>query len=84
MAAAVESFVTSPNYNHTRWIWPYLVREPSLSGDHLRRLEYAVRTNSQVYDAVAEGKRIPDLVAGLVIQREPPDPWAGGSEEPPF
>lgn len=80
--AAIESFVNSPGYNHTRWVWPFIAREEHMSSDHLRRLEYAVETNRQVYDANVDFTPVPELVRGLVQRFEPPDPWAG--DEPPF
>ncbi|MDR3359379.1 MAG: toll/interleukin-1 receptor domain-containing protein [Bifidobacteriaceae bacterium] len=84
LTAAVESFVASPSFNHTRWIWPYIARITNLSGDQLRRLEYAIATNDQVYKAGADGKALPVLVEDLVKKHEPPDPWAGRTDEPPF
>ena len=55
--------------------------------EQLRRLEYAVATNRQVYEANLDGQPIPDLVKALIERFEPPappaqpkqDPW-----EPPF
>lgn len=89
-AAVVEAFVDSPNFNGTRWLWPLIEREPVIASEQLRRLEYAVQTNNQVYDATHEFTPVPDLVKALVEKFEPPappDPWAAtGSwpSEPPF
>ena len=80
--AVVEFFVDSPGFDHTRWIWPYIAREPHIASDQLRRLEYAVETNRQVYQANVDFASVSDLVKALVEKFEPPDPWAG--EVPPF
>ena len=83
-----EAFVTSPNYDFTRKLWTRIEREPVIASEQLRRLEYAVQTNRQVYDANVAGTMVPDLVRQLVEKFEPPkaDPWAipPTSDEPPF
>lgn len=81
-----EAFVNSRSYDMTRKLWALLLVEPHLEAEQLRRLEYAVQTNNQVYSAVAgpSGTPVPELVAALVLKHEPPaapDPW---SQEPPF
>lgn len=90
-AAAVEALVSSSSYDATRRLWKIIQTSPSgLNSDQLRRLEYAVTTNSQVYDAVYDARPIPELVKELVTQLEPPldaDPWgsdAGKISPPPF
>jgi hypothetical protein len=51
-------------------------------------LQYAVRTNRQVYDANVAGTMVPDFVRQLMEKFEPPKtaPWAipPSSDEPPF
>lgn len=82
-AATVEALVGSSNFNHTRSLWQHIEREPVITSDQLRRLEYAVETNDQVYKANVSGTPLPDLVKALVERFEPPapsDPW----DEPPF
>lgn len=84
--AVVEAFVNSWSFDMTRKLLGLLEAEPHLEPEQLRRLEYAVQTNRQIYDAVAgpKGTPVPDLVAALVLKHEPPpppDPWA---QEPPF
>lgn len=86
LRALAEAFVNSFNYNNTRALWTLIEREPRWESEHLRRFEYAVETNAQVYDANANAEMMPDLVKNLVEKFEPPapkprpDPWA----EPPF
>ncbi len=91
--ALAEAFVSSFSYDQTRLLWDLIERESHWDGEQLRRFEYAVATNRQVYEAVRnpDGKAIPDLVKGLVERLEPPpppDPWATspspGWNEPPF
>jgi hypothetical protein len=70
----------------TRVVWTLIEQEPRWESEHLRRFEYAVETNAQVYDAIANSEMVPDLVKKLVERFEPPvpkpapDPWG----EPPF
>ncbi len=87
VGALVEAFVHSPNYRTTDKLVPLLHAEPTLNRDQLRRLEYAVQTNNQVYDCVTGGKPVPAHVQEIVAKFEPPqpaDPWATASGEPPF
>jgi hypothetical protein len=77
--AVVEAFVTSGSYDATRKIWALIEKQQQLESSQLRRLEYAVQTNDQVYDANLDGKSIPDLVKALVNEFEPP-----ADDEPPF
>lgn len=89
VAAAVEALVTARNYDSTRRFWKIIQASPTgLGSDELRRLEYAVTSNSQVYDAVYETRPIPELIQELVTRLEPPldaDPWAtDGGQAPPF
>lgn len=80
--AMVEAFVSSASYETTRKLWALIENQPQIESDQLRRLEYAVQTNNQVYDAIRapDGTPIPELVKQLVEKFEPPpDP-----DEPPF
>jgi uncharacterized membrane protein len=79
--ALVESFVNSVSYDSTRRIWELIETQPQIESEQLRRLEYAVQTNDQVYDAVRQpgGVPIPSLVKALVDKFEPP-----ADDEPPF
>jgi hypothetical protein len=84
----VEAFVKSYSYDSTRWLWSIVERVQSFDAAQLRRLEYAVQTNRQVYDANVDGVLVPELVKKLVDRFEPPlapDPWsAPGPDERPF
>jgi len=72
--ALAEAFVNSRSFNQTRRLWDLIERQPFIESPQLRRLEYAVSSNSQVYDAVAKsGGSIPDLVTALVQRFEPPE-----------
>lgn len=83
-----EAFVTSPNFDFTRNLWARIERETTIPFEQLRRLEYAVQTNRQVYEAVVGGAVVPDLVRQLVEKHEPPtnDPWGLPADpfEPPL
>jgi hypothetical protein len=84
--ALVESFVKAYNYERARLSYQLLAKETYLSSEELRRLEYAVQTNRQVYEANLGEAAIPTLVKALVEKFEPPappadDPWG---TEPPF
>lgn len=81
--ALAEAFVNSWSFDTTRRFWAMIESQPVMESEQLRRLEYAVQTNRQVYDAVA-GKPVPELVRALVEKFEPPpveDPWGN---DPPF
>ena len=52
--------------------------------EQLRRLEYAVQTNRQVYECMTDGESIPDLVKRLVEKYEPPPPAWPTAAEPPY
>lgn len=90
VSALVETFVGSGSYDTTRFLWAMIDNVTKFEPDQLRRLEYAVQTNNQVYDANVDGVMAPVLVKALVEKFEPPqpdvDPWAvpAGSDEPPF
>lgn len=86
VAALAEAFVKSRSFNTTRRFWAMLEAQPVVGSEQLRRLEYAVQVNRQVYDAVIGLTRtpVPELVKALVDKFEPPpvqDPWG---DEPPF
>ncbi|MGV1004563.1 MAG: toll/interleukin-1 receptor domain-containing protein [Candidatus Nanopelagicales bacterium] len=89
--ALVETFVGSWSYDTTRFLWAILNQVTKFESAHLRRLEYAVQTNRQVYDATVDGVTVPELVKALVERFEPApldvDPWAQpptSDEPPPF
>lgn len=84
--AMAEAFVTSKSFDFTRMLWGLLENQPSIESEQLRRLEYAVQTNRQVYEAVRipDGTPIPALVKGLVEKFEPPVPETPWGDEPPF
>lgn len=87
--AAVEAFVHSHSFDRTRSLWNLIERQEQIESEQLRRLEYAVQTNRQVYEAVGDsGKPIPDLVGALIEGFEPtiaPPSYAGwGDDEEPF
>lgn len=80
----VEAFVSSHSFDTTRFFWSHIEKVATFEPAQLRRMEFAVETNPQVYDANTGGVLIPDLVKALVARFEPPappDPW---SDEPPF
>jgi hypothetical protein len=82
LRALAEAFVNSFGYDNTRVLWTLIEREPRWETEQLRRFEYAVETNAQVYNAHADGVMMADLVKKLVEEFEPPaakpapDPWA--------
>lgn len=86
--ALVEAFVNSPGWNRTRALWAMIEREPSFESRHLRRFEYAVETNRQVYDGNYGEVAIPVLLKALVEKFEPPppsNPWTASADgTPPF
>lgn len=86
----VEAFVHSFNYDNTRKLWVHIEKVDHFDSEQLRRLEYALQTNRQVYECNVDGQGLPDLVKALVEKFEPPpppDPWStpgANSDEPPF
>lgn len=71
----VEAFVRSGSFNSTRRFWKLIENQPVIATEQLRRLEYAVNSNRQVYEAVSTGPsyaRIPELVKAVVEKFEPP------------
>lgn len=89
LRALAEAFVHSYNFDNTRALWSLIEKEPRWESDQLRRFEYAVETNRQVYEANVAGAGMPELVKQLVekfeprMQVAPQDPWST-SDEPPF
>jgi len=76
--ALAEAFVASGSYNTTRKHWERIEKVERWEAESLRRLEYAVQVNNQVYDCNVNGVMVPDLVKALVQRFEPPpeaDPW---------
>lgn len=92
--ALAEAFVNSSSFAQTDLLWELIEAEVRWETEQLRRLEYAVETNSQIYNCRTAGKPVPELVKDLVARFEPPapapsgqgfDPWAPpASDEPPF
>lgn len=74
LQALAEAFVNSFNYDNTRALWPLIDQEPRWEPEHLRRFEYAVETNPQVYDANLNSVMVPVLVKRLIEKFEPPVP----------
>lgn len=76
----VEALVNSRSYDSTRLIWAHIASQPNIESEQLRRLEYAVQTNDQVYNANVDGILVPDLVKTLIERFEPPTPsWPDDS-----
>lgn len=68
--ALVEAFVHSSSYDSTRRLWVLLEAVPQFEAEQMRRLEYAVESNRQVYETVvlrADGSRseVPVLLKEL-------------------
>lgn len=84
--ALAEAFVTSRSFHTTRKLWALLETQGQIESGQLRRLEYAVQTNRQVYEANAapDGTPVPDLVAALVLRHEPPPPPDPRANKAPF
>lgn len=93
--ALAEAFVSSSSFDETRKLWTLIEAEGHWGSEQLRRFEYAVQTNRQVYQTVygTEDETMPELVKDLVAKFEPPvpppppDPWANTATvyvEPPF
>ncbi len=81
--ALAEAFVHSGSFDQTRRLWSLIERQPLIESPQLRRLEYAVQTNRQVYDAVVPPKRkVPQLIKELVRKFEPSSGY--GFDEEPF
>lgn len=86
--ALAEAFVNSFSYANTRALWALIEQEPRWESEQLRRFEYAVATNPQVYEAGVNSTFVPVLVKALIEKFEPPtstgdekDPW---NPDPPF
>lgn len=88
--ALAEAFVHSGSYDQTRRLWRLIEAVDHFDSEQLRRLEYAVQTNRQVYECIVDGLPAPDLVKRLIESVEPPlpapipSPFSGSTEEPPF
>lgn len=83
----VEALVKSGSFGATRRYFALLEEKDTIEPEQLRRLEYAVQTNRQVYEAVygptaSTSRPVPELVRELVRKHEPPaSPW---DDEEPF
>ena len=86
--ALAEAFVHSGSWDNTRKLWPLVEQVDSWDSEQLRRLEYAVQTNREIYDCNVAGIGVPLLVKQLVEKFEPPNqpgPWMAPCEgEPPY
>lgn len=82
--ALAEAFVNSGSYDSTRWLWTLLEHQPHIDSEQLRRLEYAIASNRQVYEAVLGEDTIPDLLNGLIDRSEPPESGSDRPYDPPF
>lgn len=86
--ALIESLVNSTSFDNTRRIWARIKDVEHFETEQLRRMEYAVQTNRQVFECVADNEPLPELVKRLVGRFEepqPPDPWASMPKAvPPF
>jgi hypothetical protein len=82
--ALAEALVNSWSYDTTRWLYGLLAAQEDFEPEQLRRLEYAVQTNRQVYEAVygPDGRTVSSLIAELVKNHEAPPP--AGYESEPF
>lgn len=78
-----EAFVTSFNFDNSRNLWSAISRQDQWDEPQLRRLEYAVETNRQVYDANLDGTSLADLVKDLLVRFDPA-PVAPFNDEVPF
>jgi TIR domain len=85
-----EAVVNSGSYDTTRKFFGLLYVKPTIEVEQLRRLEYAVQTNRQVYEAVyvppgeTTARPVPDLVEELVKRHSPPPPPPVYGDEEPF
>jgi hypothetical protein len=89
--ALAEAFVNSHSYDRTRYLWAHIAQVETWDSEQVRRLEYAVETNRQVYAGDFGGVPVPDLVKQLVEKFEPSTaPLTGAlvptdpDDEPPF
>jgi hypothetical protein len=83
--ALAEAFVNSGSFDQTRRLWSIIERQTLIESPQLRRLEYAVQTNRQVYEAVVPHKgQVPQLVRELVQTFEPSLSSRYGFDEEPF
>lgn len=87
--ALAEALVNSHSFDMTRRLCELLEDQEEIAAEQLRRLEYAVQTNRQVYEAeylskVGVETHVPDLVEELVRRHRPsaePSPY---DDEEPF
>lgn len=71
-----EAFVNSYSYDRTRDLCALLDQQSVIEPEQLRRLEYAVQTNRQVYEgmypALGPSRPVPDFISELVARHTPP------------
>lgn len=84
MRALAEAFVHSGSFDTTRRLWDLIGQQPAIEPAQIRRLEHAVETNRQVYEAVAgvDHRPVPELVKELALRVEPPQSSYLEDEEP--
>ena len=58
--ALAEAFVHSRSFAQTDYLWEKIAAEPRWESTELRRLEYAVSTNDQIYRCYTAGKPVPE------------------------
>jgi hypothetical protein len=62
----VAAMVESTSWNHTRAVWPYLERVPSLTPEQMQRLEQAAQTNVDVREAIIDRVAAPNRIRDLI------------------
>ena len=69
--ALIEALVNSYSFDQTRRLWGLISELPYLETNNIRRLEFAVETNSQVYQANVNGRDLSILVSELASKFAP-------------
>jgi hypothetical protein len=84
LKALAEAFVNSWSYDTTRRLYGMLEAQETIDAEQLRRMEYAVQTNRQVYETVygPNSRTMASLVVDLVKKHEPPPASTWYDEEP--
>lgn len=75
--ALAEAFVKSGSFAQTDLLWELIEAVPQWEPAQLRRLEYAVETNSQIYNCRTKRRAVTELVKDLVTKFEPPPARSG-------
>jgi hypothetical protein len=86
LRSLAEAVVGSISFDRTRYLVGLLVDQPEMEEEQLRRLEYAVQTNRQVYEAVypsrPPNRPVPELIAEFIARRSPTPSPSLYDEEP--